>query len=50
MRPAFAFWWRHRVEGIWLVLVIAVATAVAGTLIPSWKASKTDPVTALRVE
>ena len=32
MRQAFAFWLRHRAEGIWLVLVIAVATAVATTV------------------
>jgi len=32
MRQALAFWLRHRVEGIWLVLVIAVATAVATTV------------------
>lgn len=28
MRTAIAFWMRHRAEGIWLVVVVAMATAV----------------------
>ncbi len=31
-------------------IVVIVATTAVGTWIPSWKASKTDPVKALRAE
>jgi ABC-type antimicrobial peptide transport system permease subunit len=36
---------------VWAAAIaVIVLTALAGTVIPSWRASRTDPVVALRVE
>ncbi len=36
---------------VWAAAIgVIVATTAIGTLIPSWRASRTDPVEALRVE